>query len=414
MPRLKWIKLYVAQWQYMLLPPWQFWNALQKRFSLWEKIIYNGEPTEEQRQVITHIDLRWDRTGLIEMKTGRWKSHVIMWITTLYQEPTLIVVHNLTTLQDMVQKFKEYTNYVPGVYSSKKKDIKEITITTHASFSKKVEEFEGKFWVVIIDECDYNFTTSMLNAICKCDCDALFWLSWTPQRKELDKNDMQLVFGDLIKIKTQDSNWYNIIPDIQRILYTTDRFFSFRDRHDLKNKLIADIWRIQTQIGSLIQYVNSEQTKWGLLLVERKEQECDMYYKELKDRWIHCCIVNGDTKAEDDEKNISDIYSRGWIIIWTVGKMWRGKDIPFLDTIFLFFPNKFESSTVQAVGRGLRSFPGKRGCLLVDWCDMPILKNQAYERLQTYKNEYTEDVKVTDIKILDYTKEEDKVSATSI
>ena len=49
-----------------------------------------------------------------------------MGITTLYQEPTLIVVHNLTTLQDMVEKFKEYTDYIPGVYSSKKKDIKEI------------------------------------------------------------------------------------------------------------------------------------------------------------------------------------------------------------------------------------------------------------------------------------------------
>ena len=45
---------------------------------------------------------------------------------------------------------------------------------------------------------------------------------------------------------------------------------------------------------------------------------------------------------------------------------------------------------------------------------MPILRNQAYERLQTYKSEYTENVKVTDIKILDYTKEEDKVTSTNI
>lgn len=346
------------------------------------------------------------------MKTGRWKSHVIMGITTLYQEPTLIVVHNLTTLQDMVEKFKEYTDYIPGVYSSKKKDIKEITITTHASFSKKVDEFKWKFGVVIIDECDYNFTNAMLDSICRCDCDALFWLSWTPQRKELDKDDMQLVFWDIIKITTQDNNWYNLLPDVERILYTTDRFFSFKDWHDLKNQLINDVWRIETQLDSLVQYIHSGKTRWGLLLVERKEQECEMYYQKLKDRWINCWIINGDTKADEDEKNISDAYNRWGIIIWTVWKVGRWKDIPFLDTIFLFFPNKFESSTVQAVGRGLRSFQGKKWCLLVDWCDMPILKSQAYERLQTYKNEYTENVKVTDIKILDYNKEEDKVTST--
>lgn len=36
-----------------------------------------------------------------------------MQLCDLFQETALIVVHNLTTLQDMVQKFKEFTDFVP-------------------------------------------------------------------------------------------------------------------------------------------------------------------------------------------------------------------------------------------------------------------------------------------------------------
>lgn len=414
MPRLKWIKLYVPGWQYIYLPHWQFSHILEWKNIVSEKIEYSWSPTKEQASVLSEISLRGIRTWIIEMKTGRGKWHIIMQLCWMFQETALIVVHNLTTLQDMVGKFKEFTNIVPWVYSSKKKDIKEITITTHQSFRKKYAEFAGKFWLLIIDECDYNFTQDMLKAICLSDADALFWLSGTPSRKELDSDDMQLVFWSTLKVDTQDNNWYNIIPDIHRILYMTDRFFSFKDRHDLKSQMVMSKERTDMQVSFLINYITTGKTAYWLLLVDRKEQECDMYYEKLTANGINCCIINWDTKAKDDEDNIERMRNTWGIIIGTVGKVWRWKDIPFLDTVFLFFPNKFESSTIQAVGRWLRSYPWKTWCTLVDWCDLPILRAQASQRLLTYKSEYWENVNIEDTKVLDYLPQEDKVTSTFI
>lgn len=402
LPHLKRIKLFYPAWPYILLPHWQFSDTLRPTKKLSSKIAYTGKPTPEQLAIVNNINLFDIRTGIIEMKTGRWKWHVIMQLCDLFQETALIVVHNLTTLQDMVQKFKEFTDFVPWVYSSKKKDIKEITITTHSSFKSATQAFTWRFGVIIIDECDYNFSRDMLRSICTCDWDALFGLSGTPSRKELDINDMQLVFGDIIKYDNQDQSWYNIIPSIDRIEYISDRFYSFENRHDLKWQLINCEPRINYQIQYIKNYIETGKTKYWLLLVERKEQECLMYYERLKSEWIRCHMVNWDTKAQADEENINDILENWWIIIWTVWKVGRWKDIPFLDTIFLFFPNKFESSTIQAVGRWLRSYPWKTWCILVDWCDMPILKAQASSRMNTYTEEYWENVEVNYIRILDY------------
>lgn len=78
----------------------------------------------------------------------------------------------------------------------------------------------------------------------------------------------------------------------------------------------------------------------------------------------------------------------GFTIIGTIDKMWRGVDIPPIDTIFLFSPVKFRWTVVQAVWRWLRKYPGKENVIVYDWCDLPLLKKQKNERKQAYKKEY--------------------------
>lgn len=368
---------------------------------------YSGNMTKEQQAVIDIIDFTGVRTGLIEMKTGRWKSHVIMNIVNLFQEKTLIVVHNTGTLDDMVKKFEEFTNYEVGVWYGKKstkkksyKEIKDITITTHASFMQQYKEFSGKFGIVIIDECDYNFTESMIEAVCNSDIEWLFGLTATPQTQEFDRNDLELFFGRHIKISEQDVNWYNMVPDIIRILYYSDAFAEFESWHDLRDQLIMYEPRINKQMEYIHMMFATKQINIWVLLVSQKENECYMYAERWKNEHpdIPYVVINWDTKQKDDEEGVEMLKSKWkWLIIGTVGKIWRGKDIPMIDWVFLFFPNKFENSTIQAVWRWLRHYPGKTRCLLIDWVDTPALVWQAAARLKTYKKEYTENVKIADI-----------------
>ena len=52
-----------------------------------------------------------------------------------------------------------------------------------------------------------------------------------------------------------------------------------------------------------------EKGKVGLLLLERREQECEKYYELLKDR-MHCIVINGKTKIDDDEAGIAELKEK--------------------------------------------------------------------------------------------------------
>ena len=402
LPRLRYKKLYSQSGRWVFFPLWAFNHKLVTK--AWERALsrpfkYEWTPTEEQQKVINEIKMMDYRTWLIEMKTGRWKGHIILQLANLFQEKVLIACHSRSNMVDTINKFKEFSNYVPWEYHSQKKEIKDITVTTHKSLTTKTNEFVGKFWILIVDECDYNLTPEMLKAIATVDVNGCFGMSWTPTTKELDLESMELVWGPHIKVEGQEDNWYNLIPDILRLDYTSNAVYSFGTNFsDLKEALIEDNVRLATQIA-WIKKIMSENWKFGLLLLERKSQECNKYYNLLKDE-IPSIIINWDTKIEDDEKGIEELKNIGHgLIIGTIGKVGRWKDIPMIDVVFLFFPNRYLNSTVQAVWRGLRNAPGKTRCLLVDWIDNPILKRQSYDRLKTYYKEYTTNCKIRTLSI---------------
>ena len=384
-----------------MFPLWAFNHRLTSDDSrkLRTPFEYTWTPTAEQKEVIDEINMLSYRTWLIEMKTWRWKWHIILQLANLFQEKVLIACHSRSNMQDTINKFKEFSNYVPWEYHSSKKEIKDITVTTHKSLTQKTDEFAGKFGILIVDECDYNLTDDMLKAIATIDVNWCFGMSWTPTTKELDLESMELVRGPHIKVEWQEDNWYNLIPDILRLDYKSNNVYSFWTSFaELKEALIEDNVRVMTQIA-WIKKIMTENWKFGLLLLERKAQECNKYYELLKND-IPSIIINGDTKIADDEEWIEKLKQLWhWLIIWTIGKVGRGKDIPMIDVVFLFFPNRYLNSTVQAVWRWLRNAPWKTRCLLVDWIDDPILKRQSYDRLKTYYKEYTDNCKIRTLSI---------------
>lgn len=93
--------------------------------------------------------------GLIEAPTGSWKSLIVIGITNQFKMPTLVVCPTKKLVKEMVDKFKEFTDYEPWTYYSDGKNIKDITITTHMSFVSDIhwaKKLQG-FGLVIVDEC---------------------------------------------------------------------------------------------------------------------------------------------------------------------------------------------------------------------------------------------------------------------
>lgn len=353
---------------------------------------YSGTPTEEQKHVIDVIKLRKSDykygCGLIIMWTGKWKWHIAMQIIEAFQAQTLILCHNIKTLEEMVEKFKEFTNIIPWVYYGKKKAITQVTITTHKSFMQDMLWEEPpvltNFDVIIYDECDYSLDKNMFQALAKSWATYLYGMTGTPYKKELNTEDFEKIFGK--RIVCQKVEKYNIIPSkITCYRYKAEEPYIYENWAEQRAEMYSNDERRAYQVGII---KNHYKTGNASLVLSERVEEVKNLYEALQKENIPCAIITGETKTSDDNEVVEKLEK--WevkVIIATTGKVARWVDIPIIDTVFMFAAVQFEWTIVQAVGRALRKHPKKQRVEIIDFSDDEC-RNQRYQRVKAYQSEY--------------------------
>jgi len=376
-------------------------KAFHNEMSAFSAMRYLGTMTEEQSHIFGRIQGRgiakyW--AGLIDMKTGRGKSHVIMRLAAeTLQGNVAILCHSTKTAREMVANFKRFTEGEEvGLVGDGSKQYRRVTVMTHDSFSQHP-------WLeadaILYDEADYNLSSTMIGALCTVHEArgwgrvALYGFTGTPYRKDLDQNDMQLVFGEIIRDESQKQA-YNMKPSVRVVKYELDEVPVFGAFNELKDALMADEGRMEAQREE-IRKLMKEGRKAVLILSERVA-ECQTYAAWLKEDGIPHVLITGETKPVEDQASVDALLKAGipFVIVGSVGKMSRGADVPAIDTVCLFSALQFRGTVVQAVGRSLRTFAGKLPPMIVDWNDLPILKSQASARRTSYRKEYGKDVSI--------------------
>lgn len=334
------------------------------------------------------------RCWLIRLTTWKGKSHIILDIAEYYQTNTLVLVHNVKTLQEMHKKFKEFTNIEPWIYWWWKKEIKNITIMTKRSFVMDYEKINHFFWLVLIDEAPIGFSKKFWSALnCYFHWGENIWLyglSWTPQKNDLNTEDLERYFWKILEIKGQKNNGYNIIPKFEMLDYYTDEHYEFEGPAELRTAISENEERLGLQVEQIYEYLKGR--KCLLVLTDRK-LEIENYYRELEqdpNRDYNLIVMTGDTKVDDDDRNLerAKASSLPTIILGTIQKIGVGVDIPIIDTILLLSAIKFRSTVIQAIWRWLRKSEGKIDVYVWIWNDLPILKKQRAEKIKTICKEY--------------------------
>ena len=90
-------------------------------------------------------------------------------------------------------------------------------------------------------------------------------------------------------------------------------------------------------------------------------QEC------VSKKGISCAIVTDKTTASERMRIIDDLRHFRLRSVVSVGTMTTGIDIPCVDMIVALRPTVSSSLVIQMIGRGMRLYPGKENCLLLDY-----------------------------------------------
>ncbi|KAI9805974.1 MAG: hypothetical protein M1825_000588 [Sarcosagium campestre] len=120
-------------------------------------------------------------------------------------------------------------------------------------------------------------------------------------------------------------------------------------------------------------------------------------------------FITGDTAKADRAGRLADFKSRKFPVLLNCGVFTEGTDIPNIDCVLLARPTRSRNLLVQMVGRGMRLYPGKENCHIIDMVaslETGIVTAPTLFGLDP--SELVENVNVEDLKNLRHRREQEK------
>ena len=83
-------------------------------------------------------------------------------------------------------------------------------------------------------------------------------------------------------------------------------------------------------------------------------------------RGIPAMFVTGDMSKRVRSERLAAFKNRQYPVLLNCGVFTEGTDIPNIDCVVLARPTKSRNLLVQMIGRGMRLYPGKENCHIID------------------------------------------------
>lgn len=235
-------------------------------------------------------------------------------------------------------------------------------VTAQTLARRNVEPFDLVIW----DECHVVYK-SLLK--CMKEWDSTFWvgLTATPHTAGMGKNWDSLINGTSTSELIKQGYLSDFIaygpskPDLKGVRISAGDYNKkdLADRTD-KKKLIGDI------IEHWFKLASDRQTVVGAVNVAHAEHICEMFKeKNIKADVIHCYLKKN-KEINEAKMRLQKFRDGKTQILCSVDMISRGFDMPAVGCVIIARPTKSLNYHLQFLGRGLRIFPGKEDCLILD------------------------------------------------
>lgn len=324
---------------------------------------------------------------LCVLPTGTGKSHVIAaLIQYVLKDKTYCRVLMLTHRQEIINqnknKLQEYAPNLPiGIYSAalKEKELtKRVTFASITSIYKKAYQL-GRIDYIIIDEAH-------LVPLIKSGC----YRSFIEECQKINKLVRIIGFtatpyrldGGLL-LEGNERIFTKITYELSIKKAIDDKYLSPVTTKSSSNELSITTDKITGSDFNLHEIEKSFFSKAPALVVKdiiERASICNSIliftatiaqgfevYLELVSLGQLSSILTGKTKVKERNKTIQDFKNTNIKFLINCAVLTTGFDAPNIDCIVLLRPTISTALYVQMVGRGMRLFPGKERCLVLDY-----------------------------------------------
>jgi ATP-dependent helicase IRC3 len=317
---------------------------------------------------------------LISLPTGAGKTIVMAALAKEFNKRTLIIAHREELIEQAYGKIKLYWPEVEvGICMADRDELgAQIVVGSVQSCSrpKRLERLrEQGFELLMIDEAHHASALSYQNIIealgfGEDKSKLLLGVSATPHRS--DKYGLGGVFEKL--------TYYRSIGTMIKAGYLSP----VSGRKILTSFTLG---KIKTQdsdfsIGALSEEINTPERnafiaeKYKEYAVDRKGvvfcadvKHCHDLAEALNSCSIASKAVYGDMSGDERKKALESLKKGEIQVVTSCGVLTEGFDEPSICCVVMARPTRSQALYIQCVGRGLRLYPGKQNCLVLDFTD---------------------------------------------
>jgi superfamily II DNA or RNA helicase len=351
---------------------------------------FSGSIRDAQKPVIASFLTPEPRDGIISLQTGGGKTVCALYIASVLQVPTIVLVHNTFLRDQWTDRIRAFLPSARiGSIQGDTVDVENRDIVVAMLQSVSMKEypksvFEG-FGFLIVDECHHIASEAFSQAVPKLTCKHMLGLSATPDRKDrlmhvinwflgplLYKSDTSDKVDEKVKVEVYefeptDSSYNDIIYNHAGVMFTSlmvNKVVEYAPRNKLIAELLTDLY--------------DEKHREILVLTDRVDHTKVLFDLLPPEIQATACILG---------RNVKSAQRAEWceskrILIATYSMCKEGFDVAKLNTLVIATPRP---DVDQIVGRILRTEKSTRTIdpLIIDIVD-PAFRRQFQERLSLY------------------------------
>jgi len=314
---------------------------------------------------------------LISLPTGSGKTVIMSSLARKLNKKTLIIAHRQELIDQAVEKFKLFwPNSSVGICMGGTAEIDcQVVVGSVQSCSqpKRLAQLkEQRFELLMIDEAHHATATSYQSVIDELGFNELSNNLLVGVTATADREGLWNVFQKITYSKT--------ISTMIRAGYLSP----VKARKILTNFSLGKI-NIQngdfaiSQLGELVNTLERNQFIVQKFLEYAKDrkgiafcvdvQHCHDLSKAFREAGVDSLAVYGSMPPEERKRALEGLKSGKIQIATSCGVLTEGFDEPSISTVIMGRPTRSQSLYIQCVGRGLRIFPSKESCLILDFTD---------------------------------------------
>ena len=356
-------------------------------------ITFKGGLRDTQKEIIKQVmcKLEKDDGGLICLSCGGGKTVLALYIASLLNVKTLIIVHKGFLLNQWKERIEQFTDSPIGIIQRDKVEIEDKHFVIGMLQSIAKEKYESDifmdFGLVIFDEAHHAPSKYFSRALPLISCKKTLALSATPKRSDKLEKVLHWYFGPIIyQYNLEENNnvltkiyKYNIIH--KDFIEKKQRFTGEVNRPGTITNLIT-IGRRNRFIIDLVEDILNEKERKIIILSERIEH-LQLLKKRLDER--NLCTsgfyIGGMKQIKLDES------AKCQIIFGTFQMASEALDIKGLNTLIMATPRR---EIEQTIGRITRDPNSNVRPMVIDILDnLDSFIRQGYYRRNFYrKNGY--------------------------